>query len=74
MFLRNSQTPGVGNYNIVYQRIINLHKKEPPYKINKEFLDYMNSRPKSVQFVHPGPGAYDLGSTLRSRGVSFTKA
>lgn len=34
----------------------------------------MNSRPKSVQHVHPGPGAYDLGSTLRRRGVSFTKA
>lgn len=47
MFNRNSITPGPGNYNILEVKVF----KSPPkksYKINKEFLDYMNSRPRSV--------------------------
>lgn len=73
MFSRNSQTPGPGNYNIIKVKVFKSPPKQP-YKVNKEFLDYMNSRPKSVSYNIPGPGAYYLGSTLRKRGISFTRA
>ncbi|CAD8193059.1 unnamed protein product [Paramecium octaurelia] len=72
-FHRNQQTPGPGNYNICDVKVIR-GQLEKPYKVNKEFLDYMNSRPKSVQHSNPGPGTYELGSTLQSRGISFTRS
>ncbi|CAK73215.1 unnamed protein product (macronuclear) [Paramecium tetraurelia] len=73
VFYRNQQTPGPGNYNICDVKVYR-GRPEKPYKVNKEFLDYMNSRPKSVQHSNPGPGTYQLGSTLRKRGISFTRS
>lgn len=34
----------------------------------------MRSRPKTQHIDYPGPGAYDINSTIRKRGISFTKA
>ena len=73
MFKRNTETTGPGNYNISEAKVFK-NQPEKPYKVNKEFLDYMNTRPKSDQHNNPGPGTYDLGSTLRKRGISFTRA
>ncbi|CAD8113479.1 unnamed protein product [Paramecium primaurelia] len=73
IFHGNQQTPGPGNYNISEAKVIKS-QPEKAYKVNKEFLDYMNSRPKSVQQCNPGPGTYELGSTLRKRGISFTRS
>ncbi|CAK67186.1 unnamed protein product (macronuclear) [Paramecium tetraurelia] len=73
MFNQNSETPGPGNYNISVVRVFRI-PPEQPYKVNKEFLDYMNSRPKSIQHVYPGPGAYEFKSTLSKRKISFTRA
>ncbi|CAD8182551.1 unnamed protein product [Paramecium octaurelia] len=67
------QTPGPGNYNIADFKSIK-QQADKLYRVNREFMDYMKSRPRSVQQNNPGPGAYDLGSTIRKRGISFTKA